>query len=166
MCQQEKLESDVSSSEQIWKNVALHHLLTNGSSAVNGCRQNEIPLKHHTDGLKSCGLLIIRIRISFIHQVCANSGTALGTYMHTYIHTYILWCFNQLFELSFWRHPFTAGDPLVSKWCNAEFLQICSNEEKWIYILDGIEVEYNFSILIFLFIIFFNDLDVWRVTGK
>ncbi len=39
----------VSSSEQIWRNVALHHLLTNGSSAVNGCRQNESPnswLKH------------------------------------------------------------------------------------------------------------------------
>ncbi len=26
---------------QIWRNLALHHLLTNGSSAVNGCRQNE-----------------------------------------------------------------------------------------------------------------------------
>ncbi len=33
----------VSSSEQIWRNFALHHLLTNGSSAVNGCRQNESP---------------------------------------------------------------------------------------------------------------------------
>ncbi len=31
---------------------------------------------------------------------------------------------NQLFGLSFWRHPFTAEDPLVSKWCNATFLQI------------------------------------------
>ncbi len=30
----------VSSSEQIWKNVALCHLLTYGSSAVNGCRRN------------------------------------------------------------------------------------------------------------------------------
>ncbi len=30
-------------SEQIWRNVALRHLLTNGSSAVNGCRQNESP---------------------------------------------------------------------------------------------------------------------------
>ncbi len=30
-------------SEQIWRNVALHHLLTNGSSSVNGCRQNESP---------------------------------------------------------------------------------------------------------------------------
>ncbi len=28
---------------QIWRNVALHHLLDNVSSAVNGCRQNESP---------------------------------------------------------------------------------------------------------------------------
>ncbi len=37
----------------------------------------------------------------------------------------LLWCFYQLFGLSFWRHPFTAEDPLVSKWCNAEFLWQC-----------------------------------------
>ncbi len=41
----------------------------------------------------------------------------------------LLWCFIQLFGLSFWRHPFTAEDPLVSKWCNAKLLQICSDEE-------------------------------------
>ncbi len=29
----------------------------------------------------------------------------------------------------FWRHPFTAEDPLVSKYSNAKFLQICSDEE-------------------------------------
>ncbi len=33
----------VSKSEQIWINLALHHLLTNGPSAVDGCRQNESP---------------------------------------------------------------------------------------------------------------------------
>ncbi len=33
----------VSSSEQILRNVALHQCLSNGSSAVNGCRQNESP---------------------------------------------------------------------------------------------------------------------------
>ncbi len=37
-----------------------------------------------------------------------------------------LWCFYQLFGLSFWRHPFTAEEPLVSKWWNATFLQIYS----------------------------------------
>ncbi len=36
----------------------------------------------------------------------------------------LLWCFYHLFGLSFWRHPFTAEDPLLSKWCNATFLQI------------------------------------------
>ncbi len=42
----------VSSLKHIRKNAALHHLLTNGSSAVNGCRQNESPnswLKHHNN---------------------------------------------------------------------------------------------------------------------
>ncbi len=37
--------------------------------------------------------------------------------------------FNQLFGLSFWQHPFTAEDPLLSKWCHAKFIQICSHEE-------------------------------------
>ncbi len=31
----------VSSWEQSWRKLSLHNLLTNGSSAVNGCRQNE-----------------------------------------------------------------------------------------------------------------------------
>ncbi len=39
----------------------------------------------------------------------------------------LLWCFYQLFGLSFWRHPFTAEDPLLSRWWNATFLQICSH---------------------------------------
>ncbi len=38
--------------------------------------------------------------------------------------------FYHLFELSFWRHPFTTEDSLVSKRCNdTKFLQICSDEE-------------------------------------
>ncbi len=48
----------------------------------------------------------------------------------------LLWCSYQLFRLSFWRHPFTAEDPLVSKWC--KFLQICSYEKTLIYILYGL----------------------------
>ncbi len=28
----------------------------------------------------------------------------------------LLWCFYQLFGLLFWRHPFTADNPLVNKW--------------------------------------------------
>ncbi len=41
----------------------------------------------------------------------------------------LLWCFYQLFGLSFWRHPFTADDPLVNKWFNDTFLQICSDKD-------------------------------------
>ncbi len=40
-----------------------------------------------------------------------------------------LWRFYELFGLSFWWHPFTAEDPLVSKWPNPKFLQICSDEQ-------------------------------------
>ncbi len=40
------------------------------------------------------------------------------------------------FELSFWRHPFTADDPSVSNWCNDKFLQICF--EKRIHNLAGL----------------------------
>ncbi len=38
--------------------------------------------------------------------------------------------------LSFWRHPFTAEDRLLSKWLNATFLQI-QWRNKLISILDG-----------------------------
>ncbi len=51
----------------------------------------------------------------------------------------LLWCFYQLFGLSFWRHPFTAEDPLLSKWCNATFFQIWWRN-KLIYILDSLSV--------------------------
>ncbi len=50
----------------------------------------------------------------------------------------LLWCFYQLFGLSFWRHPFTAKYPLVSKWCNVKFLQSFPMINKLIYILDGL----------------------------
>ncbi len=33
----------------------------------------------------------------------------------------LLWCFYQLFGLSFWWHPFTAEDSLLIKWTNATF---------------------------------------------
>ncbi len=51
----------------------------------------------------------------------------------------LLWCFYQLFGLSFWRHPFTEEHPLLRQWCNATFLQIWWRN-KLIYILDGLRV--------------------------
>ncbi len=58
---------------------------------------------------------------------------------------WIIVIFFQLFELSFWRHPFTAEDPLVSKWCNAIFLQICSNDKQTPLHLGWIEDDCNFN---------------------
>ncbi len=47
-----------------------------------------------------------------------------------YLWIIVMWCLYKLFGLSFWRHPFTAEDPLVNKWCNAIFfVQISFNEE-------------------------------------
>ncbi len=51
----------------------------------------------------------------------------------------LLWCFYQLFGLSFWRHPFTAEDLLVRQWCNATFLQIWWRN-KLLYIADDLRV--------------------------
>ncbi len=49
----------------------------------------------------------------------------------------LLWCLNQLFGLPFWRHPFTAEDPLVNKLCIAKFF----HEETTSSIsLDGLRV--------------------------
>ncbi len=51
----------------------------------------------------------------------------------------LLWCFYQMFGLSFWRHPFTAEHPLLRHWCNATFLQIWWRN-KLIYILDDLRM--------------------------
>ncbi len=51
----------------------------------------------------------------------------------------LLWCFYQLFGLSFWRHPFTAEHPLLRHWCRDTFLQIWWRN-KLIYISDDLRV--------------------------
>ncbi len=52
------------------------------------------------------------------------------TKMQLYIsNELIVWNHVDYCDVFIWWHPFTAEDPLVSKWCNAKFLQICSHEE-------------------------------------
>ncbi len=62
------------------------------------------------------------------------------SYKHAALHLCGLLWFYQLFGLSFWRHPFTAEDPLLSKLCNAKYLQLFWSRDKLIYILDSAEV--------------------------
>ncbi len=50
---------------------------------------------------------------SFCLHTMLNDGLAGG---------WIMWCFYQQFGLSFWRHPFTVEDPLVSKWSSKSVL--------------------------------------------
>ncbi len=73
------------------------------------------------------GLILARIDSCFLqtrtvafslHKTQVNRWTGV-----MWITCGLLWCFYQLFVLSFWRHPFTADDPLVSKWCNAIFFE-------------------------------------------
>ncbi len=64
----------------------------------------------------------------------------ISFFTNTHLDCGLLGCFYQLFGLSFWRHPFTTEDPLVSKWCNATFLQIWWRN-KLIYILDDLRVK-------------------------
>ncbi len=49
----------------------------------------------------------------------------------------LLWCFHN--AVSFSRHPFTAEDPLVSKWCNIS-PNLLWWRNKLIYMLDGLMV--------------------------
>ncbi len=77
----------------------------------------------------------------------------------------LLWCFYQLFGLSFWRHPFTAEDPLVSKWWNARFLQIWWRN-KLIYILDGLRVRTFSANFLFWVNYSFNLRANWYVCLK
>ncbi len=52
----------------------------------------------------------------------------------------------ELFGLSFWRHPFTAEDPLVSDRCNAKFLTSFPIKKQAHLHLGWPEGEYMFSI--------------------
>ncbi len=80
-----------------------------------------------------------------------KAKTVLNWISFLHAHSFSLWTlfdgliicvifFYQLFQLSFWRHPFTAMYPLESKCWNVKFLQIYSNKEKLIYILDSLRV--------------------------
>ncbi len=47
----------------------------------------------------------------------------------------LLWCFHQLFGLSFWWHPFTEENPLVNKWYIIECIHIFSVESKTFFFI-------------------------------
>ncbi len=112
---------------------------------------------------------------------------------------FLLWCYKHTFRLirhelmdwrgvdycdvfissldSFWRHPFTAEDPLVSKWYNATFLQICSDFEwsGWVFLAELTLIHFLYCIhvlwivCVFILLIFFSSdnkiMDSMPVNG-
>ncbi len=70
----------------------------------------------------------------------------------------LLWCFYQLFGLSFWRHPFTAEHPLLSQWCRDTFLQIWWRN-KLILILDELRMS-TFSANVYFWLNYY--FNIWN----
>ncbi len=75
----------------------------------------------------------------------------------------LLWCFYQLFGLSFWRHPFTAEDPLLRQWCSDTFLQIWWIN-KLIHILAGLRGRTFLAFFFFLWTISLKHLYLLRFS--
>ncbi len=101
--------------------------------------------------------------IDYLLQICSFFFTRHNWWTGVvWITCGLLWCFYQLFKLSFWRHPFTAEDSLLSKGCNTTFLQICFLElTNSSNILHGLRVRkcsanfhfcvnYSFSVCVFM----------------
>ncbi len=72
-----------------------------------------LKFKHLNDGFVSCIVCYMQLLAS--QEINWWTGEV-----------WIIVMFYQLFGLSFWRHPFTAEHPMVSKWCKATFQQIWS----------------------------------------
>ncbi len=140
----EDVDEFVTSSQQIWRNVALHHLLTNGSSALQWMgavrmrvqpADTNITITHTTPVFQSHNFLWIENMCVSNKHVNWRTGVMWSTYG-------LLWCFMSCLDSTV---GITAEDPLVSKWCNVQFLQ-----NKLIYILDGLRPgEYIFRIFLF-----------------
>ncbi len=94
---------------------------------MNGCRQNESPK------MRVKNVLMMDL-FHLLSSPDVNWWTGV-----VWITCGLLWCFYQLFGLSFWRHPFTAEHPLLRQWCSDTFLQIWWRN-KLILISDGMWV--------------------------
>ncbi len=75
----------------------MHHSLINFSSHGLNLKQ-----------LQECICFLKKTKNFWLHKMLNDGLEWCG----------LLWCFYQLVGLSFWRHPFTAENPSVSKWCN------------------------------------------------
>ncbi len=99
---------------------------------------------------RSDGLKLKRLYDGFVPDMQTCSFSLSNTLTDGLEGCGLLWCFYQLFGLSFWRHPFTTENPLVSNWCNVTFLQIWWRN-KLIFNLDNLGV-------------YFTHISMWTIT--
>ncbi len=69
------------------------------------------------------GILVKNVLMMDLFQLLSSRDVNWWT-GEVWVTSGLLWCFYQLFGLSFWRHPFTAEDPLLRQWCDA-VLMLC-----------------------------------------
>ncbi len=142
----------VSSSEQIWRNVALHHMLTSskpsrldqdsGSGEIytmmyfclqtQGCAIRRFLIVDDKDAKKNSKTNMTRDKIvknKNRDMIFLPYRPPLQTQLNWSCVDYCDAFISCLVFHSDGTHPFTE-DPLVSKWCNSEFIQIRSDEEK------------------------------------
>ncbi len=92
----------VSSSEQIWRNSALHHLLTSVSSAVNGCRQNEFV---NCAWSVHISLLSLIRYIFLLEKAILYRGHNFFFFLNTFKMEYsFLWMIILIFVSAVWTH--------------------------------------------------------------
>ncbi len=110
--------------------------------------------RKHYHGL--CNIIARRLKLNTLMMDLILTNTLLFTSQNsnwwtgvTWIICGLWWCFYQLLGFSFWRHPFTAKDPLLSKLCNAKFLQMKKQTHLHLGCPEA-EVEYIFSKFSFL----------------
>ncbi len=85
-----------------------------------------------------CSFVLFFLDLTVFHFYCMQ---------FMWITCALLWCFYEFFGLSFWRHPFTAENLLVRKWCNAKFT--VPMKKKINEILDGLRMSTFSAILNF-----------------
>ncbi len=118
----------------VWRNEAVHHLFTNESSAVNGCYKSEDPkqLKHHNNPHDSVNQLTIVKQKAFMFVITNMQLFTLQYVIHLWNGVMdCLWIIVMFLSalLNLDNLDGTHSLPLVNTWCNAEFLQICFEEE-------------------------------------
>ncbi len=122
--------------KHIWRNVRIHHLLTNESSAMNGCRQNERPFTLQRFQPKTGNFLcVLPVRLH-------NNGV-LGN-ENTYFWKRVSWCKSNSRDASDTTYNRPYWYCLLTRWQHQllayviqhfwPFSQICVNANRfWKY---------------------------------